>query len=188
MNSDNSIERFPRLETKRLVLRELRPTDAEALFQVLSDETVMQQYDRAPLTRLEEAQQIIERHRSRFERDEGIRWGITIKGENRVVGSCGYSWHLRHQYAEIGYELARAYWNQGIITEALRALLQFGFETRNLHRVEAEVLLGNVASMRVLYKLGFQEEGILRERIFVNKHFYDVKLFSLLKSEFVKEQ
>jgi len=58
----------------------------------------------------------------------------------------------------------------------------------NLHRVEAEVLLDNVASMRVLHKLCFQEEGVLRERIFVNNHFYDVKLFSLLKSEYVKEQ
>ena len=87
----------------------MRPTDAEALFQVLSDEIVMQHDDRAPLSRLEEAQQIIERHRSRFEHDEGIRWGITIKGEKRVVRSCGYSWHLRQQYAEIGYELERAY-------------------------------------------------------------------------------
>jgi len=188
MNIDNSIEAFPRLETKRLVLREVRLTDTEALFEVFSDEAVMQYYDRLPLTRLEEAQQIIERHQSRFEHGEGIRWGITIKGEHRVVGSCGFSWQLHHRYAEIGYELARAYWNQGIITEALRAILQFGFETRNLHRVEAEVLLGNVASMRVLHKLSFQEEGVLRERIFVNNHFYDVKLFSLLKSEYVKEQ
>ena len=188
MSMDNSIAGFPRLETKRLVLRELRLTDTEALFEIFSDEAVMRYYDRPALTRLEEARQIIERNRLRFERGEGIRWGITLKGEDHVVGSCMFSWHPHHRYAEIGYELARAYWNQGIITEALRAILSFGFETRNLHRVEAEVLLGNVASMRVLQKLGFQEEGVLRERVFVNDQFYDVKLFGLLKREYVKEQ
>lgn len=181
---NNRIEVFPRLETKRLLLREIRQEDTEAVFSILSDEEVMRYYDRLPLTSVQEAQQIIEWHQRRFESGEAIRWGITIKGENHLIGNCGYSWNLGHRFAEIGYVLSRTYWNQGIITEALRAILQFGFEMRNLHRVEAEVLPGNVASIRVLQKLGFQEEGVLRERILVNDQFYDVKLFSLLKNEY----
>lgn len=188
MSIGNNIGEFPRLETKRLVLREMRPEDAEAIFHILGDEEVMRYYEMPVFIRLEEARQTLERVRSRRERGEGMRWGITIKGEDTVVGSCGYSWHLSHRFGEIGYDLARAYWKQGIMTEAIQALLQFGFEARNLHRVEAKVRLGNDASMRVLQKLGFQEEGILRERIFVNNQFYDVKLFSLLKSEYRKEQ
>ena len=72
------------------------------------------------------------------------------------------------------------------MTEAVGALLHYGFEVRNLHRVEARVRLGNEASMRLLLRLGFQEEGHLRECLFLNNHFYDVKIFSLLQSEYRK--
>jgi [ribosomal protein S5]-alanine N-acetyltransferase len=188
MSSSNNMEEFLPLETKRLVLREMRPEDAEAIFHILGDEEVMRYHEIPAFTRLEEAQQSLEWMRARRERGEGMRWGITLKGEDSLVGSCGYSWHLSHLFGVIGYDLARIYWKQGIMTEALQALLQFGFEARNLHRVEAKVRLGNDASMRVLQKLGFQEEGTLRECIFVNNHFYDVKIFSLLKSEYRKEQ
>lgn len=115
-----------------------------------------------------------------------MHWGITLKGEVQLVGSWGYSWHLGRPFGVIGYDLARRYWRQGIMTEAIGALLHFGFEVRNLHRVEARVRLGNEASMRLLQRLGFQEEGLLRECLFLNHHFFDVKIFSLLQSEYSK--
>jgi [ribosomal protein S5]-alanine N-acetyltransferase len=185
MSIDNVYEDFPRLETKRLVLEEIIPGDAEAILRILGDEAVMRYYDVPAFTRIEEAHQIIARVRSRFEHGEGIRWGISIKGEDVVIGTCGYTWHMRHLFGEIGYDLARAYWRQGIMKEALEALLHFGFEQRQLHRVEAKVRLGNQASMGALQKLGFQEEGILRERIYVNDQFYDVKMYSLLRREYI---
>jgi ribosomal-protein-alanine N-acetyltransferase len=74
------------------------------------------------------------------------------------------------------------------MTEAIGVLLQFGFEVRNLHRIEARVRRGNEASMRLLRRLGFQEEGLLRECLFLNNSFYDVKVFSLLKSEYTKPE
>src|SRR2546421_4004420 len=103
----------------------------------------MRYYDLPAFTRIEEAQQIVARVRSRFAYGEGTRWGITIKGADVVIGTCGYTWHMRHLFGEIGYDLERAYWRQGIMTEALEALLHFGFEQRQLHRVEAKVRLGN---------------------------------------------
>jgi [ribosomal protein S5]-alanine N-acetyltransferase len=182
------MEEFPQLETKRLVLRELRPDDAEAIFHIFGDEEVMRYRDVLAFTCLEEAQQFLERMRSRREQGEEMHWGITLKEEDHIVGSCGYSWHLGRQFGAIGYDLARFYWKQGIMTEAIGALLRFGFEVRNLHRIEAKVRLGNAASIRLLQKLGFQEEGMLRESLFLNNHFFDVKIFSLLKSEYRKEQ
>jgi ribosomal-protein-alanine N-acetyltransferase len=184
----NMTEAFPQLETKRLVLREMQPDDAEALFRVLSDEEVMRYYDRLPFTNVEESFQAIGRHRQRFEQNEAIRWGITLKGENVVIGNCGFFWEVQNYLAELAYVLSRAYWRQGIMTEALQALLQFGFDTKNLNRIEAEVAVDNIASARTLQKLGFQEEGVLRERLFVNEHFYDMKIFSLLKNEYKKDQ
>ena len=178
------MEEVPLLETKRLVLREMRPEDAEAIFGMYGDEEVMRYRDVLAFSRLEEAQQFLEQMRSRCEQGEEMHWGITLKGEEHLVGSCGYSWHLGRQFGAIGYDLARLYWKQGIMTEAMQALLRFGFEVRNLHRVEAKVRLGNDASMRLLQRLGFQEEGMLRESLFLNNHFFDVKIFSLLKSEY----
>lgn len=181
-------EAFPQLETKRLMLREMQPDDAEALFRVLSDEEVMRYYDRVPFARIEESYQAVERHRQRFVQDEAIRWGITLKGENVVIGNCGFFWDISNYVARLAYVLARAYWQQGIMTEALRALLQFSFDTKNMHRIEAEVAVDNIASTRTLQKLGFQEEGILRERLYVNERFYDEKIFSLLKNDYKQKQ
>jgi [ribosomal protein S5]-alanine N-acetyltransferase len=180
------MEEIPRLETKRLVLREMRPEDAEAIFAIYGDEEVMRYRDVLALTCLEEAQHFLEQMRSRCEQEEEMHWGITLKGEERLVGSCGYSWHLGHPFGAIGYDLARRYWKQGIMTEAIGALLHFGFEVRNLHRVEARVRMGNEASMRLLQQLGFQEEGLLRECLFLNDRFFDVKIFSLLQSKYRK--
>ena len=175
------------LETKRLVLREMRPEDAEAIFQLFGDEEVMRYRDVLTFTHLEEAQQFLALVRARYEQGEEMHWGITLKGKDSLIGTCGYSWHLGPQFGAIGYDLVRLYWKQGIMTEAVQALLRFGFEVRNLHRVEARVRLGNDASMRLLQRLGFQEEGMLRESLFLDNHFYSVKVFSLLKSEFMDE-
>lgn len=178
------VEAFPELETKRLVLREMQPDDAEALFRVLSDAEVMRYYDGLPFTTMEQSYQSIARHHRRFEQEEGIRWGITLKGENIVIGNCGFAWDMQHRSATLVYVLSRSYWRLGIMTEALQAVLEFGFDTMHMHRIEANVVVNNIASVRSLQKFAFQEEGVLRERFFVNEHFYDEKIFSLLEDEF----
>ncbi len=180
------MEEVPRLETKRLVLREMRPADAEAIFAIYGDEEVMCYRDVLAFTQLEEAQRFLEQMLARGAQGEEMHWGITLKGEEQLVGCCGYSWHLGPPFGVLGYDLARRYWKQGIMAEAVQALLRFGFEVRSLHRVEARVRLGNEASMRLLQRLGFQEEGWLRECLFLNNHFFDVKIFSLLQSEYRK--
>ena len=186
MSRSTNQEAFPLLETKRLVLRQMRPGDAEAIFRIYGDEEVMRYRDVLPFTRPEEAQQFLEGVHARYQQGEEMHWAITLKGEDSLIGSCGYSWYLGRQFGAIGYDLARLYWKQGIMTEAIEALLRFGFEVRNLHRIEARVRRGNEASMRLLRRLGFQEEGLLRECLFLNNSFYDVKVFSLLKSEYTK--
>jgi ribosomal-protein-alanine N-acetyltransferase len=126
-----------------------------------------------------------------FEKGEGFRWGITLKsGEapGEVIGTCGYhAWAKDHFRAEIGYELARDYWGQGLMAEAIKALLAFGFEEMALNRVEAMVLEGNKASAGFLEKLGFQREVILREYEFVRGKFRDVLLFSLLSKDYLSK-
>src|SRR5258707_6553307 len=182
MSYNKRLETFPVLETQRLVLRELRPEDAEILFRFYSDEEVMRYYD-TPMNRLEQVQRSIAAHRSRFENNEAIRWGITIKGTKDIVGNCGFYRDSYSQYALLSYVLARPYWGKGLMTEALRAIIAFGFDHYQLHRIEAHVVVSNQASLRVLQKLGFKKEGFLRERFYENNHFHPECVFALLNTD-----
>lgn len=176
---------FPTLETERLILRQLAATDAQDSFLFLSDEETMRYYDPAPMTQIEQAEKSIERHRRRFAQHEALRWGIILKGENRVIGNCGYSWDVDNRNAALSYILSKHYWNKGIMTEALTAIIQFGFEHIHLHRIEAQVAYPNLASARLLEKLGFQEEGRLRDRQYANGQFVDEIMFALINSNSV---
>jgi [ribosomal protein S5]-alanine N-acetyltransferase len=173
---------FPTLETKRLILRQLVATDVQDVFLFLSDEEAMRYYDPVPMTQLEQVEKSIERHRNRFTQHEALRWGIVLKGENRVIGNGGYAWEAENRLASLSYILSKQYWNKGIMTEALTAMIQFGFEHIHVHRMEAQVAYPNLASARVLEKLGFQEEGRLRDRQFTDNQYVDERMFALINT------
>jgi [ribosomal protein S5]-alanine N-acetyltransferase len=182
MNTCTAFDKFPYLETDRLILREIQLTDAEAIFRILADPDVTKYQDIATATSIEQAKRLIALRAERLRADQGIRWAIATKIANRLIGSCGFSYKTPFQ-AEIGYELAKANWGRGLMTEALSAMIDFGFQQAELNRLEAMVMLENKASMRVLEKLGFIEEGILRQYGFWQGQFHDLKLFSLLKGD-----
>jgi len=182
------LNEFPRLETENLVLRQIQLSDAEAVLKVFSDASVTKYHDLDAATRLEQAQFLINRRAELFKSGQRIRWGIARKIDDVIVGSCGYSSWVKNSFrAEVGYELARIHWRKGIMTEALRAIVNFGFKEMGLNRIEAMVMLENIASTRLLEKLGFEEEGILREYGYWKGSFHDLKLFSILKKSWPSE-
>jgi len=184
INDEDIFAIFPQLETPRLMLREITLDDAAEVFRIYSDPQVMRYWGSAPLRSIDEARRKIEDITAAFRDKDGIRWGITRKGSNRLIGSCGH-WRLMkaHFRSEIGYELAPEYWGQGIMTEALGAIIRFGFEAMGLHSIEAQIDPANLASRKVLEKLGFVQEGYLRENYVVGGKFTDTAIFSLLKSD-----
>ena len=180
----DSLTSFPNLETDRLWLRQATQEDVEAVFAVFSDPDVTQFHDLNTFTRLNEAVEVIERRTKGFERGRGIRWGIARKPNKNLIGSCGFTWDRETNAAEIGYELASQFWRQGIMSEALCTILRYGFERREVQFVIAEIMLENVASRRLLEKLGFQSQRILKERGFWKGKHHDLEKFILMKSEF----
>ena len=112
-------------------------------------------------------------------------WVICLKGETKLIGSIGF-WHTvpEHHRAELGYILHPDFWNQGIVTEALQAVLKYGFEKMKLHSVEASVNPENVASIRVLEKHGFVREAYFREDYFYDGKFYDSAVYCLLSRDY----
>lgn len=176
---------FPILKTPRLVLRELRDDDVMEAHRIFSDEEAVRYLGRLPHTELEKTREYLERNRAQFPNREGIRWAITLAGQDRFIGSCGH-WRLikEHHRSEIGYDLLRQYWGQGIMAEALRAILRFGFEEMELHATEAQIDPENLRSQKVLERLGFRQDGLIRENYFALGKFLDTAIFTLLRREY----
>ncbi|MEH1808913.1 GNAT family N-acetyltransferase [Nostoc sp.] len=186
MSNDFSLSSFPQLETERLLLRETSLQDAEATFVVLSDPSVTQFHDLDTFTSIKEAIAVIERRAKRFELGNGIRWGIVHKQDNILIGSCGFTWNPQEHAAEVGYELASTFWRQGIMTEAVDTILQFGFQKMGLRFVAAQVMLENIASKKLLEKLGFHSQGVKKQYGFFKGQYHDLEQF-LLKNKNLSE-
>ena len=175
---------FPVLESERLRLRQLLPSDAPSVFRIRGDYEVTKYNGGLPYRTEEQAGSLIDAIASSYHDKRSVRWGITLKSDPRstVIGMVGYNYWIRTDFrASIGYDLARAYWGQGIMPEAVRAILEFGFTHMDLNRIEADASSQNVNSIRVLEKIGFKREGIQQEQYFEEGEFYDLVLFCLLR-------
>jgi [ribosomal protein S5]-alanine N-acetyltransferase len=176
---------FPTLTTKRLALREVEPSDAADMFVWRSDPEV-QKYNSEPMQEVAEAAALIEQLRGEYASYEAIYWVVTLRDEGRPIGLFGFvSWQRYHRRANIGYDLRRDHWGRGIATEALHAMLDFGFEQMRLNRVEAETIADNHGSVRLLQRLGFQREGLRRSFSFEEDGtFHDGAIYGLLRQEY----
>ncbi|CDO03872.1 ribosomal N-acetyltransferase YdaF [Oceanobacillus picturae] len=179
------LQDFPVLETERLILRQIRKTDARSMLKYLSDKDVMEHYGLLPFQTEEEALDEIAWYDSIFAEKTGIRWGITIKGVDEVIGSFGFlNYVAQHSRSQIGYELDKQYWGKGIASEAIEAILEYGFGEMNLQRIEALIEPPNVASCKLVERKAFIKEGLLRSYEFNGKKFDDLYMYSLLKSDY----
>ena len=179
---------FPVLQTDRLLLREFQSQDVAAVFEIFRREDVNRYVGGELMQSITEAEERVKTRLNLFRDGMGVRWAITLlENPTRLIGSCGY-FNLRRgtETREMGYELHPDYWNRGIVTEALRAVLNFAFSTESpahVHRMEAIVIPENIPSIRVLEKLGFQLEGIRREFGYWKGRYQDVCLYALLAHE-----
>ncbi len=177
--------KFTKLETERLILRKMIFEDTESILLIYGDNEVAKHEDMSPLKTLEEAKSMIQSFSERLDRLKGIFWGIVRKKDDILIGTCGYHcwFNPPHLRGRIGYDLWRECWGQGLMTEALRVVITYGFKKMGLNRIEALVGSKNYRSINLLNKLGFQQEGILREHCYWNGDFQDEICFSLLKRE-----
>jgi ribosomal-protein-alanine N-acetyltransferase len=179
------MSQFPKLETERFVLRKLTQNDSIDIFQCFSLDEVTKFYDVESFTNIKQAEELIQRWNERFETGQAIRWGITLKSENKVIGTCGFhGWMKNHYKAVIGYELTPEYWHQGIMTEVVEKVIEYGFNTLCLNRIEAFVEPENVGSRKVLEKIGFREEGLLKGNYYWKNRFVDNFIYSFLKKDY----
>lgn len=178
---------FPTLSTERLLLRQLNADDAKRTFEQFADDAVTRFYDLPTMTELAQAENLIALHNQRFEQSVGIRWAICLETQpDRVLGSAGLVWKAVNHSAILGYDLHPDSWGHGYASEAVRAIIDVAFNELppfHLNRIEALTYLDNRASIKLLERIGFQQEGILRQWGFWKGEYHDMRCFSLLRSD-----
>jgi ribosomal-protein-alanine N-acetyltransferase len=173
-----------RLATERLVLRPLAAADAGEVFSIFSDPEVTRYWSSPPWTEMERADQYIASAAQAIASGEMLRLGLEVAATGQLIGQAAlHHFDEQNRRCEVGYALARAHWGKGYVAEALAAMLGHGFAQLDLNRVEADVDPRNPASAKVLMRLGFRHEGLLRERWIVNGEICDTAFYGLLKSD-----
>lgn len=174
----------PRLTTSRLVLRRIELDDAEHLFEFRSDPEV-QRFNGGAMVDIAEAIDLIHKLDRGAKDKTSLHWGLTVYPDNKVMGLFGLAnWSQVDRRAELGYSLARGSWGLGFAREACRELVRFGFEDLSLNRIHACPILENKRSTALLEKLGFSLEGVFRQQLFLEGHFYDEAQYALLVDEY----
>ena len=177
------------LRTRRLLLRPLGEADVPSLFEAFSDPRVMRYWSTPPWSSMDAARALVARDLKAMASGEYVRLGIERPEDGQLLGNCTlFKIDGQCRRAEIGYGLAYSAWGNGYMHEALLALLEFGFSTLKLNRVEADIDPGNQPSARSLERLGFKREGYLRERWIVGAEVSDSSLYGLLLSDWRSSQ
>ncbi|MEZ4804216.1 MAG: GNAT family N-acetyltransferase [Bacteroidia bacterium] len=172
---------FPVLETKRLLLRELKIDDKERVLEFRSNPIIMHFIPRPLAKNEEDAIAHINKIRNGFRNKENINWGIENKETKQLIGIAGFVRTQASNFrAEIGYLLDIKSHGKGYMTESMEAMIKYGFEKMNLHSIEAIVDPENKASQAVLERSGFEKDGYFKENFFHNGKFLDTIHYSLL--------
>ncbi|GAA4390750.1 GNAT family protein [Hymenobacter koreensis] len=170
---------FPSLHTPRLTLRQLQPSDAEAILFSRSNEDMMRYIPREKDHSLDQAHRHLALLSDLQARNEGITWGLSQPPSVELLGTiCLWNLQPAHHRAEIGYGLHPDHWGQGLMSEAVAAVLRFGFEDLQLHTIEAKLDPANTASIKLLERHGFVREGYFREDYRFQDRFLDTAVYT----------
>jgi ribosomal-protein-alanine N-acetyltransferase len=176
---------LPIITAPRVVLRWICEDDIDSLYEIFSVPQVMRYLDRGPLADREAAVAFQREIAEGNENGKMFKWGIALRDSNTIIGTTTlFNLNLDNGRAELGYAMGHAYWGKGYMNEALTALVSHVFDVMELRRLEADVDPRNAPSIRTLERLGFQREGLLRERWHVNGEIQDAFFYGLLRREF----
>lgn len=183
-----SAARPPGLVTERLVLRELRASDAAAVAAGAGDRRVAQHLIQVPSPYpIALARRWVVHRIEWWDLGRGVTFAVTLPDDpDMLLGTVSLRRYVRDRRAELGYWLAYPAWGHGFATEAAQAAVDFGFRELGLARVYAQVLAGNRASLGVADKLGMVNEGIKRQHVSKAQRLHDVVLYGLLRDEWLR--
>ena len=174
---------FPILESERLRFRKLTHEDAPEIIVLRGNPETMKFIPRPLVVDIEGALAHIKMINDKIDENLDINWAVTEKGSDKCIGIRTQPEHFR---TELGYMITSEHWGKGYVTEAVKKLLNFAFNTLNFHSIVAVIDSRHVASERVLQKVGFVKEAHFKEDFFYNNEFTDTVMYGLLKRNFIK--
>ncbi|MGB3227571.1 MAG: GNAT family N-acetyltransferase [Saprospiraceae bacterium] len=176
---------FPEITTDKLLLRKIVETDADILFRLRFNTTVMRYIDRPMAQDVNDVILLIDKVNESLINNEGITWAICLRNESSMIGTIGFwRFDFPNHRTEIGYMLLPEYHRQGIMDEAIKAIIHYGFKTLKIHSIEANVNIANTASKKILEKHHFVKEAHFRENYYYNGVFLDSIIYCLLESDY----
>lgn len=178
---------IPSINTERLILRKIAMSDCADMHEYSSDEKVCEFLLWSPHTHISETRNKLRNIERKYKQAEFFDWGIEFDG--KFIGVVGFSsLSLANNSGEIGYVINSKYWGQGIATEAVGAIIKFGFERLNLSRIETRYIKENVASARVSQKCSLIREGCMRSSLIVKGQRRDICVSSILAQEYFSKK
>lgn len=184
LNATENEPELPILTTKRIRLRLPQTSDVKDIFKVFSSADAMRYWSRAPYENEQEALDLINDIHQHCSNKTLYQWGIEWRANQHIIGTCTLArldWD--NGRCELGFILHPDYWRQGVAGEGLSALFQHAFYDMGMRRIEADVDPNNVASVSTLESMGFQREGLLRERWNLGDDVQDSYFYGLLKRD-----
>ena len=181
--------KIPTIKTSRLLLRKISKNDIFDVFEYASDPEVSKYLLWYPHVNLDFTRRYLKLIEKSYKNMDFHDWAITLSNSGKMIGTVGFtSFDIPNNNAEIGYVLNSKYWGQGIALEAAEAVINFGFETLKLNRIEAKFLPDNNGSRSVAKKCGMSFEGLHRNRILVKGKYSDVEIFDITENEYKKRK
>ncbi|PKG22774.1 GNAT family N-acetyltransferase [Niallia nealsonii] len=176
---------LPVLETDRLILRKINLKDAKDMYAYCSNPEVAKYVTWQAHQTVTATREFIKYIMDQYELKKIAPWGMEWKENGQLIGTIDFVWwQTKNRAAEIGYVLHQDYWGKGIMTEACRKLVFFGFTQMDLIRIQARCVKENKASEKVMQKAGMKYEGTIRKGILLKGKHQDMQLYSILKEEF----
>ncbi|MEE1218385.1 MAG: GNAT family protein [Ruminococcus sp.] len=174
------------IETERLILRKFEYSDSSSMLKNwIADEKIQSLYSEPTYKTEEAVKELLTKYITSYEKEDYYRWAVIDKETNECIGQIAYFLvDSKNHFAEIEYCIGAEFQCRGFATEATKAVIKFGFEQMNLHKVQICTKTINIPSKRVIEKCGFTYEGTLRDYFYMNGEYIGRLYFSILRSEY----
>ena len=191
MNKETTVKFFrhiPPLNTERLVLRKILPSDYEDMYEYSSKNEVTRFLMWSCHPSSDYTKQYIEYLQGRYKIGDFFDWAIALKDSGKMIGTCGFTkFDYSNNSAEIGYVLNPSYWGYGYCTEAVKRIIDFGFESLKLNRIEAKYIKENVMSRKVMERSGMLFEGTMKSAIYSKNKYWDIGVCAIVRSRYLMQ-
>ncbi len=192
MQKENAIKIFkkiPTLETDRLVLRRLKVSDYADMYEYSKSSVVTKYLLWREHPDIRYTRDYLGFIQSQYRSGNFYDWAIVEKNSKKMIGTCGFArLDFENNSAEIGYVINPEFWRHGYATEAVKKVMEFGFDTLNLHRIEARYIVGNEVSRRVMEKSGMVFEGIHKSSLYVKNEYVSVGYCAITSDDYVNNR